>query len=66
MDNNTDKKRMDHAEYPRRCRSMTNEQLRYTAQDAHQAAEALPDGINAGYYWDEVHYCRAELRRRGN
>ncbi len=58
-------KKMDHAAYQARCRARTVAELRYIAKDAAEAARALPNGQNAGYYLDEVSYCGMELRRRG-
>jgi hypothetical protein len=33
-------------------------------KDCREAIAAMPDGENAGYYMDEIHYCAMELRRR--
>jgi hypothetical protein len=58
---------MNHAEYQKRVRKMTADELRFVRADAYAAAEAartLPDG-NEVYYMDEVSYCSMELRRRG-
>lgn len=57
-------KTMDHIEYPKSLKHKTVEQLLYIKQDAYNAAMALPDGPNHGYYMDEVHYCGMELKRR--
>lgn len=57
-------KRMDHIEYPKRLESLTEEALRYLIKDAKEAAEAMPEGPNAGYYLDEVNYAVNELYRR--
>ena len=58
-------KQMDHAAYQRRLKTKTEAELRYIMQDASEAAKAMPDGGNAGYYLDEVSYAAMELRRRG-
>lgn len=55
---------MDHTEYAKVLKSKTVDQLRYIRQDAYNAAMAMPDGPNHGYYLDEVHYCSMELKRR--
>lgn len=57
-------KQMNHAEYQRKCRKLTDEQLHYIIIDAAEAMEAWPDGENAGYYADEQHYAAMELKRR--
>jgi hypothetical protein len=58
-------KTMDHAGYPKRCRKMTDAELRFTISDARQAAEAGKGwNDNVGYYLDEIHYCSMELSRR--
>jgi hypothetical protein len=56
---------MDHREYPRSLRHKSVEALRYIIKDAGEAARAMPEGENAGYYADEVHYAAMELRLRG-
>jgi len=58
------KKSMNHGEYQNRTRSMSEAALRFTANDAREAAEAFPDGENNGYYTDEMHYCLMELKAR--
>lgn len=55
---------MDHTAYPKRLKRLTEGALRFTIMDAHNAIEAMPDNPNCGYYWDEISYCWAELRRR--
>ena len=55
---------MNHAEYQARVRTMSYNELLYTARDARDAAAAYPEGPNAGYYLDEMHYCAAEMHRR--
>ena len=55
---------IDHTAYRKKVKRMSEDQLRYTITDAREAAEAMPFGPKAGYYWDEVHYCAAELKRR--
>lgn len=58
------KKTMDHTEYQKRCRSMSEAALRYTIADATAARDAMPGGQNDGHYADEVCYAAMELRRR--
>jgi len=57
-------KTMNHAEYQKGLKSKTVAELRFLAKDAREAMEAMPDGENAGYYADEVHYAAMELRNR--
>ena len=58
------KKTMDHGAYPKALRKKSEAELRYIIKDAGEAVKALPDGVNAGYYADEVLYAATELRRR--
>jgi hypothetical protein len=55
---------MNHVEYPRRCRTRSDAELRFIIADARAALDAMPDSPNAGYYQDEVCYCADELARR--
>jgi hypothetical protein len=55
---------IDHAEYPRRCRRMTDAELAYTISDCRESLTAWPDSPNAGRYQDEISYAAAELARR--
>jgi len=57
-------KTMNHAEYIKSTKRMTIESLLYVRQDAQNAINAMPEGQNAGYYADEVHYCSMEIARR--
>ena len=57
-------KTMNHAEYMKRVKTMTYNELLYTARDAKEAAAANPEGENASYYLDEVCYCSQEMHRR--
>ena len=57
-------KQMDHVQYIRKTRGMTDAYLRYVIDDAREAISAQPDGVNAGYYADEINYCSMELFRR--
>lgn len=59
-----DRPEIDHKNYPKRLRTLTDEQLRGIILDATDALQAMPDNPKAGYYADEVSYCAAELRRR--
>lgn len=58
------KKEMDHGAYQKKLRYKSIAELHYLIKDAGQAAAAYPEGINAGYYTDEVHYAAMELKRR--
>lgn len=63
---------LDFAETKRRAKLMTEECLRFSANDAAEAAECAEDLERAGcpvtktggYYRDEASVYRAELRRR--
>jgi len=55
---------IDHAAYPRRCRTMSDAELMFTIADAKSALAAMPDGDKAGYYADEICYAADELTRR--
>lgn len=57
-------KTIDHRDYPRRCRRMSEAELLYTIADARESLAAWSDSPNAGYYQDEIHYAAAELERR--
>ena len=61
-----DAKKMNHAEYQKKVRGMSEAQLRYTIKDAGEAAECGKHigNPNTGYYLDEVNYCCDELARR--
>ena len=58
------KKIMTHNLYIQACKAKTASELRYTIIDAQQAIMAMPHGVNAGFYADEVHYCAMELNIR--
>ena len=57
-------KHMDHAAYQRKMKRKTFAELMFIARDATEAAEAMPEGPNAGYYADEAHYALMEMKRR--
>lgn len=57
-------KTMDHTSYPRLMKRKEDAALRFIIKDAQAAIDANPDGINAGYYADEVNYAAMELNRR--
>jgi hypothetical protein len=58
------KKTMNHTEYPKTLRTKSEAELRWIIKDAGEAAQANPEGVNAGYYADEVNYAASELYRR--
>ena len=58
-------KKMDHASYQARLRTLSVASLYYIKDDASNAMESYPDNPNNGYYADEVNYALMELRRRG-
>lgn len=53
-----------HAEYQKKLKKLAVSALLFTINDAQQAIKAMPDGVKAGYYADEIHYCNMELRNR--
>lgn len=55
---------MDHTAYIKSVKGKDIDSLRYIIQDCREAIAAMPEGENAGYYMDEIHYCAMELRRR--
>ena len=57
-------KTMNFAVYAERIAKLPSVALRFILKDAQEAIEAMPDGVNAGYYADETHACAAELRNR--
>lgn len=58
--------KFDHAAYKAKVRNMSDDALRYTMKDAHEAIKANPDSekSKSGYYADEINYCSDELHRR--
>jgi hypothetical protein len=57
-------KHMNHAEYQRKLRTYTDNQLEFVIKDARAAIEANGENPNNSYYADEMHYANAELRKR--
>jgi hypothetical protein len=57
-------KQMNHVEYAKKVQGQSVEALRYTIADAKAAVAAMPDGVNVGYYLDEINYAVSELYRR--
>lgn len=53
-----------HARTQARMKTLTDDELRYIAKDAAEAAAAMPDGKKAGQHADEAHYAGMELRSR--
>ena len=58
------RKVMDHGAYQEALKAKSDAALRFIIKDAGEAIAANPDGINSGYYADEIHYAHAELRKR--
>jgi hypothetical protein len=56
---------MNHTEYPKKCKKMSVEALKYTIADCKKAIEANAENPNCSYYQDEILYCGMELRKRG-
>lgn len=57
-------KHIDHAAYPKLCRSRSEAELRFVIADCRATLAAWPDQPNYGYYLDEINYCADELARR--
>jgi hypothetical protein len=57
---------MDHGAYMKKVKRMTEAELTFVAKDALEAANAFPEGENAGYYLDEALYCQQELAARSH
>jgi hypothetical protein len=57
-------KTMNHTEYQKNLKHKSFAELHYILKDAQEAIKAMPDGINAGYYADEINYAAMELNRR--
>ena len=57
---------MNHTQYMKKVKGMTEGELRFTIKDAGEAIEANPSNPNNGYYQDEICYCSSELHRRRN
>jgi hypothetical protein len=62
--NNNAMTQINHTEYMKKVKTMTEESLQYIITDAKEAIEAMPFGSKAGYYMDEIHYCVMEMNRR--
>ena len=57
-------KKMDHAACQGRMKCLPRLALDFIVSDAQAAITAMPDGPNAGYYADEVHYAAMEIQKR--
>lgn len=57
-------KTMQWAIYEERIKRLPSVALRFIRKDAQGVIDAMPGGINAGYYADEMHICASELRKR--
>jgi len=55
---------INHTEYMKKVKKLTEESLQYIITDAKEAIQAMPFGAKAGYYMDEICYCRMEINRR--
>jgi len=60
----TKKKVMDHRDYQKKTKTLSEEQLQFIIQDAKKAMATNPEGPNNDYYADEINYCSMELYRR--
>ena len=59
-------KTMQWAVYTTRIEKLPSIALRHICVDAQEAIDAMPDGVNAGYYACEIHICDLELHRRAS
>lgn len=57
-------KSIDHRDYPRRCRRLSEAELLYTIADARESLAAWPDSPNADDATWTKYYAAAELERR--
>ena len=55
---------VNHADYQRKVKALTDEELRFTIKDCREAMAAYPENPKCNYYADEIHYCHKELRNR--
>ena len=55
----------DHSAYQSKVKKISSSSLRYIIQDCSEAIAANPHNPKLGQYADEIHYCAAELRKRG-
>lgn len=60
----TGQKVMQWATYTTRIEKLPSIALRHIIKDAKEAIQAMPKGVNAGYYTDEMHICAGELHKR--
>jgi hypothetical protein len=58
------KKATNHAALRAKMRRLSIAELEFIRRDAHEAAQAMPDGPNAGHYADEAGYAAMELTGR--
>jgi len=58
-------KQMNHSEYQKKCRKLSEDVLRYIIKECQQVIQLQQSfNPNCGYYQDEIHYCAMELNRR--
>lgn len=55
---------IDHKNYPKKLKTLSDEALRFIIEDATEALRIYPTNPKAGYYQDETHYAYMELNRR--
>lgn len=55
---------MNHSEYIKKTKSMSDHQLLFIIKDCQEAITANPDNPKNSYYADEICYCGMEIRRR--
>lgn len=56
---------MNHSEYIKKTKTMTDSQLSHVIDDCREVIRLQSDfNPNIGYYMDEMHYCAMELNIR--
>jgi hypothetical protein len=55
---------INHSEYQKKVKNLSDAALLYIIADCQDALRRLPDSPKAGYYADEICYCSNELNRR--
>ena len=59
-----DRKAINHLEYQRKLKGMSEAALRFTIADCKEELKNNPDCDKASYYSDEIIYCGMELSDR--
>lgn len=64
MTQRTEMTAIQHRDYQKKARGMSDSELRFVIADCKAAMKAMPNGHKAGYYADEINYCCMETKRR--